>query len=127
MSLQYLVFDHSENTDGLATFDTMASVQAAHWPAVLKEVAQVLAWAHQQFGGSQGQMDEPDGWDVDLQAQQEFSVPQTLSFDARTGRMLEQAQAAGQVRHNMTMTLSGGPAFGEAFRDAFGDALSDAP
>ncbi len=126
MGLQYLIFDRSEGTDGLITFDTMASVQAAHWPAVLSEVSQVLVWAHAEFGTSQSQMDEPDGWDVDLQAQQEFTVPQALRFDTGTGRIHEQAQAPSMERHTLNLTLSGGPAFAEAFTEAFGSALSDA-
>ncbi len=126
MPLQYLIFERSEGTDGLSTFDTMASVQAAHWPAVLREASQVLSWAHTEFGASQCQMDEPDGWDVDLQAQLDDAVPMALRFDLRSGRIHEQASVPGTGRHTLSLTLSGGPAFAEAFIEAFGSALSDA-
>ena len=45
MPLNYLLFDHSEDTEGVHTFEAMASVGPGHWPQVQAEVAQVLAWA----------------------------------------------------------------------------------
>ena len=44
MTLQYLIFDASNDGDGTGTWDAMASVRANALPSVLAEVRTVLAW-----------------------------------------------------------------------------------
>ena len=43
--LDFLSFDASGDTDGVHTFDAMASTSRERHAAVLAEVEQVLAWA----------------------------------------------------------------------------------
>ena len=47
-TLRFLQFDCSEDSAGLASFEAMASVGAAQWPALQAEVAAVLDWARPQ-------------------------------------------------------------------------------
>jgi hypothetical protein len=69
MTLSYLDFERSENTDGAVTLDAMASVPPADLPAVLAEIDAVLGWLGQHFGARQGPLDEGGGWDADVQQQ----------------------------------------------------------
>lgn len=119
MSLNYLEFDYSEDTQGVCTFDAMASVAPAQLPAVLTEIEQVLGWAFAQFAGSRGPLDEGMQWDFDLQSQQEFTVQDRIGFDEATGRVSLQSGQAGQPRCAVNLSLSGTMAFSEAFRAAF--------
>ena len=67
--LQYLLFDASDNGDGTGTWDAMASVRAAHLPAVLAEVRAVLAWAEVHAPGPRAALDDGGAWDADEQVQ----------------------------------------------------------
>ena len=118
--LHYLDFDYSEGGDGNATWDAMASVQAAQWSALLVEVAQVLAWAHSTFGAQHGPLDDGAEWDYALQGIAEVVTPQQLRYDEDTGRVGVQAEADSTQRYTLTLSLSGTPAFSAALREAFG-------
>lgn len=96
MPLNYLIFDHSEDTEGIGTFEAMASVTADHLEAVHAEVASVLAWAFATFIDAHGPLDQGFEWDHDLLVQQEST---TL--------------------HTVTLLLSGGTAFCRAFAERF--------
>lgn len=98
--LNYLIFDHSEDTEGLGTFEAMASVTSPHIAAVQDEVAQVLAWAHAAFPQGHGPLEEGFAWDHDLQARQEPT-------------------AGGTPLHTINLSLSGSEAFCRAFRERF--------
>jgi hypothetical protein len=102
-ALNYLIFDHSEDTEGIGTFDAMASVAPSQVALVLEEVAQVLAWAHATFPQGHGPLDEGFAWDHDLQNQQELTV-------------------SGMLLHTLTLSVSGSEAFCQAFRDRFMEA-----
>ena len=119
MNLDYLVFDHSEDTEGVHTFEAMASVGPAHWLAVQQEVAQVLAWAHRRFEGERGAIDEGADWDYELQGLQEVTRVDALSFDEATGQLRSHLGAPGQPRHTATLTLTGRDHFAQAFSEAF--------
>lgn len=69
MTLQYLIFDPSDNGDDTGTWDAMASVRAAQVPAVLAEVRAVLQWAEAHAPGPRGPLDEGGAWDADEQVQ----------------------------------------------------------
>lgn len=69
MSLQYLLFDPSDNGDDTGTWDVMASVRAAQVPEVLAEVRTVLAWAEAHAPGPRGALDEGGVWDADEHVQ----------------------------------------------------------
>ena len=65
-ALDYLIFDYSEDEEGSATWDAMATVTADRWPALQAEVLQVLHWAEQQFPRQRGALDEGAAWDFDI-------------------------------------------------------------
>lgn len=96
MPLNYLIFDHSEDTEGIGTFEAMASVTADHLEAVHAEVALVLAWAFATFTDAHGPLDQGFEWDHDLQVRQE-----------------------SPTLHTVTLLLSGGTAFCRAFAERF--------
>lgn len=119
MSLNYLEFDYSEDTEGVGSYEAMASVGPAQLAAVLDEVAAVLAWAHEAFAGERGPVAEGAAWDYDLQGQREYTVHEALHFDAGRGAVVTGPEDIGVPRHTVTLTLTGGPAFCEAFRARF--------
>lgn len=119
MSLNYLEFDYSEDTEDVGTFDAMASVSAAQVAAVQAEVAQVLGWAFHAFADGRGPLDEGFDWDYDLQAQIEYSTQEDWLFDAGMGLVLTSRQQPGEPRHTVTLSLSGTPVFCQAMRDRF--------
>ncbi|MGE5452888.1 MAG: hypothetical protein ACM3VZ_13730 [Acidobacteriota bacterium] len=120
MSLHYLDFEYSEDTEGVGTFEAMASVAAGQVAAVQAEVAQVLSWAFHDFGPSRGPLDDGFEWDYDLQAQIEYSTQESWQFDAAMGLVLTSRQQPGEPRHTVTLSLSGTEAFCQALRDRFG-------
>jgi hypothetical protein len=69
MTLDYLIFDASDDGEGTGTWDAMASVRAADVPAVMAEVQQVLTWAERHSPGPRGPLDEGGAWDADQQVQ----------------------------------------------------------
>lgn len=116
MTLHYLDFDYSEDAEGTGTWDAMASVAPAQLSALHAEAAQVLAWAHQEFPGQLGPLEEGGEWHYELQGQQEWTLDEHLHFDEATGHIQAQPEPARMPRHTLTLTLSGTPAFCAAFR-----------
>lgn len=119
MSLQYLDFDYHEDAQGHGTFEAMASVPAQRLPALEAEIVRVLDWAHAGFAGQRAALDEGGEWDYQLEAQQEWSVPETLDYDEAARHLRRHPGAAGPVRHVLTLTLSGTASFCEALRQRF--------
>ncbi|WP_431274564.1 hypothetical protein ACQ858_21560 [Variovorax ureilyticus] len=97
MTLDFLDFDYSEDTEGIGVFDAMATVRPEQLAAVHAEVEQVLAWAQDAFAGRRGPVEDGSEWDYDLQETQEADTP----------------------RRTVTLSMSGTPAFCAAFREAF--------
>ncbi len=120
MSLQYLDFEYSDDTEGVGTWDAMASVSPNQVTAVQSEVAQVLGWAFHAFPEGRGALDEGGEWDYDLQAQVETVAPEAWQFDPSLGLVLTTRLPAGEPRHAVTLSLSGSEAFCQAFRERFG-------
>ena len=119
MTLHYLEFDYSEDEHGHGTFEAMASVPAHRLAAVREEIARVLEWAHQTFPNQRAPLEEGGEWDYLLQGQQEWTVPQALSYDEVTGRVSVQPGQPGEPRHVLSLVLSGSEPFCEAFRARF--------
>lgn len=99
MTLDYLDFDYSEDTEGIGVFDAMASVRPQHLAAVRAEVEQVLGWANDVFAGRRAPVEDGGEWDYDLQEMQE--------------------ESPSEPRHTVTLSISGTEAFCAAFREAF--------
>ena len=118
--LHYLDFDYSEASDGNATWDAMASVTAAQWSALLAETAQVLDWAHSEFGGQRGALEDGAEWDYDLQGIAEVVTPQHLRYSEETGVLGVQAGDESAQRYTLSLSLSGTPVFSAALRERFG-------
>ncbi|MEG0002133.1 MAG: hypothetical protein RR720_19800 [Comamonas sp.] len=120
MALDYLDFDYSEDDEGTATWDALASVTTERLPALTTEVEQLLRWASRAFAGRRGPIEEGGDWDFDLHAQQEDGAPLNVRYDESTGRLqLAAAQATGQ-RTTLGLTLSASAAFSDALRSRFG-------
>ena len=97
MTLQYLLFDASDDGEGNGTWDAMASVRAAQLPEVMNEVQTVLAWAEAHSAGPRGPLDEGGAWDADhlIQTEGDWTT--------------------------VTLTLTGPWAWGEVLVAHFGD------
>ena len=120
MSLDYLHFDYAEGDDGTGTLEAMASTWPEQVPAVHAEVVRVLAWAHAEFPGRRGPLEEGFDWDYNLHGMREMTAPEALLYDEAAGRLAVQPGAPGKARHTLTLTLSGNAGFCEAFRQQFG-------
>ena len=121
MPLDYLDFDYSEDGHGVSTFDAMASTRAHQASAVRAEVASVLAWAHANFPGARGPLDEDGVWDYDLQAVQEYAVQDHIDYDEETQQLLVRPGVPGEARHTFSVSIGGTAAFCAAFRQHFLD------
>ena len=82
--MRHLIFDRTESSDDILTLEAMASTREAEHPAVMAEVAELLAWAHAEFGGRQGPVEDGHAWDHELLVQREAGgwVTVTLTFSA---------------------------------------------
>lgn len=118
-NLRFLHFDCSDDSSGLASFEAMASVGAAQWPALQAELAQVLDWAHHGFAGVRGALEDDGDWDYDLHASLETVATLELDYDPDSRRLASHALADGVLRYTLTLILSGTPGFAEALRERF--------
>ena len=119
MSLRYLSFDYAEGTDGTGTLEAAASTWPERAPAVHAELVQVLGWAHAQFPGRRGPLDEGFDWDYDLQGLLEYTAPQVVLYDEAARVVTVQADPPGKPRHTLTVSISGNAEFCDAFRREF--------
>ena len=97
--MHYLTFELSDNDEGFATLEAMASTTQEHHAAVMAEAHEVLDWAWRHFPHSHGPIDDGMDWDHDLQVSVE----------------------AGQW-HAVTVTLTGSSHFINEFLRAFGES-----
>lgn len=118
-ALQYLDFDYSDSDNGCGTFDALASCAPEQLPLLHAELRQVLAWAHEDFPGLRGDIDQAGEWDYALSSQREWSAADQLSYDDSTQSLVEQLQMPAPPRHTVSLSLGGRPAFCEAFRERF--------
>ena len=119
MSLQFLVFDYSEDSQGCGAFDAMASVRQAQLAALRAEVAEVVDWADTAFAGQRAPLDDGGAWDFDLQSLQEWSLSETLTYDEGSGRLDVRPGIAGAPRHTVSLSIVGAADFCDAFRSQF--------
>lgn len=119
MALDYLDFEYSEDDEGNGTWDAMASVAEARWPALLDEVRQVLQWAQHEFRGQRAPLDEGGDWDFDLSAQDDDNGSALrVRWDGKARSVDAPAPQAGSYT-TLTLTITGTPAFGDALRATF--------
>lgn len=119
MTLNYLEFEYAEDSEGVGSFEAVASVRKEQLPAVEHEMAQVLVWAFGAFSGQRGPVHEGGDWDYDLHGVQEWTAPESIEYEETTGKFLIVPGPAGKPRHTVSFTLSGTPEFCLAFRRQF--------
>lgn len=127
MSLRFLEFDHSEDTAGQATFDALATVDPTQWPALQREVATLLAWAHATFPDGPASLDDGAAWDCQLDGRLETEQPLALDWPGAGETLDARPQGRAIQRHTVQLTLSGTPAFADALRARLGLDAADAP
>ena len=79
MVLDYLIFDATDNGDDTGTWEALASVDEAQWPALWAEGQALLALAQKQAPGPRGPQEEGGVWDAELQEQRDGPW-RTLTF-----------------------------------------------
>ncbi|MEJ7686935.1 MAG: hypothetical protein WKG52_08085 [Variovorax sp.] len=119
MTLNYLDFDYSEDTEGIGVFDAMASTGPLQVPAVHAEIVAVLDWAHATFSERRGPVGDGGEWDYDLHGMRETSAPETIDYDPATRSLRVQAGPAAAPRHTVSLSIGGTAAFCAAFRSRF--------
>lgn len=120
LTLNYLDFDYSEDSDGNGTLDAMASALPQQLPALKGEITAVLAWAHAHWPGTCAPLEDGGTWHYDLHGVQEIQSKLDLSFDDATGQLHMASGGAAPPRTTLTLTLSGSSDFCAALREAFG-------
>lgn len=116
--LDYLIFDYSEDDEGTATWDAMATVRAERLPALQKEVLEVLSWAEQQFPQQQGALDEGASWDYELSARTASQGEIRMEADLGVPTLRHPPLGDEQLL-TVTLTLTGRSAFADAFARSF--------
>lgn len=119
MPLAYLDFDFSDDSEGHGSFDALACVAPAQWPALLAEAQDVLAWAHAHFPGLRGPVHEGGEWDFALQGLREVPAPLDLAFEEASGRVQVAEGPPGAPRLTLGLTITGSAGFCTALREAF--------
>lgn len=117
--LAWLDFDFSEDADGHGSFDAMAAVAPAQWPALQAEVLRVLAWAEDTFPQARGPLEEGGTWDFELQAVEEVATTLHVEVDVPARALQVQRGATGAPRTTLSITLTGTPEFCAGLRQAF--------
>ncbi len=119
MTLHFLDFDYSEDMEGTATWDAVASVPAARSAELEQEIVKVLAWAYAEYGALRGPLESGGLWDYDLQCECAEHPLLALSYDPNSQRLVPWPQISPGEQLTLTLSLCGGPAFGEAFQARF--------
>lgn len=124
--MDYLVFDRHDSTEGVGSFEAMASVDESRWPALQDEIRAVLGWCH-AWGRAHGApeplpLDEGGEWDMALQVTREWSEPMATHFTPDRTELRLIASGATHARWVATLVLSGHEAFAADFSARF---LSD--
>lgn len=101
MTLDYLLFDHSDGGDDSSLFEALATVGPEREAAVRAEIETVMDWAARRFRGRRSPVEEGGDWDADLEERQE-----------------------GPALRSFRLSITGSAAFAEAFIAEFGGAVN---
>ncbi len=99
--LRFLEFERSEDSEGLRTWDALASPTAVHALALLTEVQALVHHLSQQLGPA-GPVDHGHLWDMDLQVNDGTGQDLPLQTSPPPG-----------CRITVALSLSGGAALAE--------------
>lgn len=113
--LQYLLFEDTASDGHSLTWEAVASVPPARLPAVLAEVAQVMAWASQHMGSPPCPLDDGGEWDALLEVQADGGPPGLLAWEASTGQIQPPAMPADTRWVAITVTLVVDAAWADSF------------
>ena len=121
--LDYLVFDAQASTEGVSSFEAMASVNEARWPALQAELVRVLAWCH-DWGCSHGApepmaLDDGGEWDHSLRVSRDVCEDMTVAFEPHCAALRLAPGGEALVRYDVTLALSGREAFAADFTTEF--------
>jgi hypothetical protein len=121
-TLAFLEFDCSEDTEGVVCWDALAQPTASHTAALLREVSQLLSWASRFSPQGPGPLEEGADWDFDMQVQllpphrQHSSHAQAQWHPAQQALDIQPAPGP-EDRVELSLSLSGTPAFAQALRE----------
>lgn len=125
MNLHLLDFDCSEDPEGVVCWDALAQPAPHYNQALLEEVALLLAWSHRFAPQGPGPLEDGADWDLDLQvllhnpaAPACPPLAAQVHFDPTQGQV-SLTPAADQHRIELSLSLSGTPAFAQALRAQF--------
>ena len=118
-TLDYLIFDYSEDDEGNATWDAMATLTAEQFAPLIDEVALVLGWAQRHFAQLRGPLDEGFLWDYDLslRADNGREIPVQVQWSPVALHYTAPTSSAELL--TLTLTLSGRNDFAAAFAESF--------
>lgn len=118
-TLDYLIFDYSEDDEGNATWDAMATLPAGKFAPLLEEVQHVLDWAQRHFAQARGPLDEGFLWDYDLSLRASSGQDMAVAVQWSPVALQFAAPASPQALLTLTLTLTGRADFAAAFSEAF--------
>ena len=120
MALHFLDFDYSEDEDGIATWDALASIPARRLPELLAELERILAWAHAEFGTPEVPLEHGGPWQYDLQCESAGFASRELHFDPDAGRLQPVLPPmAPEERVTISFSLAAERSVSEAFSEQF--------
>jgi hypothetical protein len=119
MRLHFLDFDYSEDEEGTATWDAIATVAARRMPELEAEIIDVLTWSHTEFGVPSDPLESGGLWNYDLQCERDNHPLLALMYDPVVHRLTPLPPLLPDEHVTLTLSLCGGRAFGEAFAARF--------
>ena len=108
--LQFLDFDRTEDTQGTAAWDAMASPAPHHTTALLAEVAALLQRLHAEHG-QPGPLDEQHAWDCDLHIARDDDTALAWTWHGQTLTWATPDSLGLDTRLTVSLTLTGDAAF----------------
>ena len=120
MTLRFLEFDYSEDSEGTCTWDAVASVSADRLAKLCAEITNLLAWASAEGGALRGPVESGGVWDYDLQCERDGQPLQALHYDAQAQLLEPVPQALPGERVTLSLSLSCTADFSEALASRFG-------
>jgi hypothetical protein len=116
MTLEFLEFDCSEDSEGVVCWDALAQPAARHTSALLQEVTQLLAWAHRFGPQAPGPLEDGADWDFDLRIRG-GDAPLQAHWNNASQTLALSPSPSSSDEITLSLSISGTPAFAQAFRD----------